>query len=57
MQFPEDEQGFAMEDQVYFGDTGLLVHPVVKKDATSVDVYLAEAEVFPHVIHPNSVLL
>jgi mannosyl-oligosaccharide alpha-1,3-glucosidase len=48
MQFPEDEQGFAIEDQVYFGDTGLLIHPVVKKDATSVDVYLAESEVpFP----------
>jgi mannosyl-oligosaccharide alpha-1,3-glucosidase len=57
MQFPEDEQGFAMEDQVYFGDTGLLVHPVVKKDATSVDIYLAEAEVSPQVIRANSALL
>jgi mannosyl-oligosaccharide alpha-1,3-glucosidase len=57
MQFPEDEQGFAMEDQVYFGETGLLIHPVVKKDATSVDVYLAETEASPHVVYANSALL
>ena len=52
MQFPEDELGFAMEDQVYLGDTGLLVHPVVTKGAESVQVYLAESEV-----HPSGTLL
>lgn len=45
MQFPEDEGGFAMDDQAYLGDTGILIHPVVKKGATSVSVYLAEDEV------------
>jgi mannosyl-oligosaccharide alpha-1,3-glucosidase len=45
MQFPEDESGFAIEDQVYLGDTGILIHPVVKKGAESVDVYLGESEV------------
>jgi hypothetical protein len=45
MQFPEDEHGFTMEDQVYLGDTGMLVHPVTKKDAESVDVYIGETEV------------
>ena len=47
MQFPDDEAAFAMEDQVYLGDTGILIHPVVQKDAKSVDVYLGEAEVYP----------
>lgn len=47
MQFPEDEMGFAMEDQVYLGNTGILIHPVVKKGADSVQVYLGEDEVPP----------
>jgi len=50
MQLPEDEHGFAMEDQVYLGDTGILIHPVVKKGAESVQVYLGESEVFPFLI-------
>jgi alpha 1,3-glucosidase len=41
---PEDEQGFAIDDQLYLGSTGLLAKPVVKEDATSVDIYLADAE-------------
>jgi len=45
LQFPDDEQGFAMEDQVYLGDSGILVHPVVKQDADSVNVYLGETQV------------
>jgi len=47
MQFPEDEIGFSMEDQVYLGNTGILIHPVVKKGADSVQVYLGEDEVLP----------
>jgi alpha 1,3-glucosidase len=47
IQFPEDEKGFAMDDQAYLGDTGILIHPVVKKGATSVTVYLAEDKVGP----------
>jgi mannosyl-oligosaccharide alpha-1,3-glucosidase len=45
MQFPDDEQGYAIENQVYLGDTGILVHPVTQAGAESVDVYIAEAEV------------
>jgi mannosyl-oligosaccharide alpha-1,3-glucosidase len=45
MQFPMDEQGFGVEDQVYLGDTGILFHPVVKPGADSVEVYIAESEV------------
>ena len=36
-----------MDDQAYLGDTGILIHPVVKKGATSVTVYLAEDKVYP----------
>ena len=48
MQFPEDVEGFSIENQVYLGDTGLLIHPVVKQDAKSVDVYIGESEVRSH---------
>ncbi|KAI4142484.1 MAG: hypothetical protein L6R39_004919 [Caloplaca ligustica] len=37
---PSDEAGFALDDQYYVGDTGLLVKPVLKEGATSVDIYL-----------------
>ena len=47
MQFPDDEQGFAVDNQVYIGDTGILVHPVVQQGAESVEVYIAETEVYP----------
>ncbi|OAG04474.1 uncharacterized protein CC84DRAFT_1120912 [Paraphaeosphaeria sporulosa] len=39
---PEDERGFAVDDQLYIGSTGLLAKPVTKEGATSVDVYLAD---------------
>jgi alpha 1,3-glucosidase len=41
---PDDEQGFAIDDQLYLGSTGLLAKPVVTEGATSVDIYLADAE-------------
>ncbi|KAI4180650.1 MAG: hypothetical protein L6R41_007093 [Letrouitia leprolyta] len=37
---PSDDAGFALDDQFYVGDTGLLVKPVLKEGATSVDIYL-----------------
>ena len=43
---PTDEAGFAIEDQMYLGDTGLLVKPVVAEGAESVDVYLADDEAY-----------
>jgi alpha 1,3-glucosidase len=39
---PEDERGFAVDDQLYIGSTGLLAKPVTKEGATSVDVYIAD---------------
>ncbi|KAI4180105.1 MAG: hypothetical protein LQ346_007061 [Caloplaca aetnensis] len=37
---PSDNAGFALDDQFYVGDTGLLVKPVLKEGAESVDIYL-----------------
>lgn len=44
--FPEDEAGFAIDDQFFLGNTGLLVKPVVKEGATEADVYVVDDE--PH---------
>ena len=41
---PTDENGFAMDDQFYLGDSGLLVKPVTTEGATSAEIYLAEGE-------------
>lgn len=41
---PDDEQGFAIDDQFYLGSTGLLAKPVVTEGATSVDIYLSDSE-------------
>lgn len=43
---PGDEAGFAIDDQFYIGSTGLLVKPVTKEGATSVNVYLADDELY-----------
>ncbi|KAI5297499.1 hypothetical protein KEM56_004772, partial [Ascosphaera pollenicola] len=43
---PGDEAGFAVDDQFYFGDYGLLVKPVTEEGKTSVDVYVADGERF-----------
>lgn len=39
---PEDEAGFGIDDQMYLGSTGLLVKPVVKEGAETVDIYLGD---------------
>jgi hypothetical protein len=43
--FPSDEAGYAIDDQYYIGDSGLLFKPVVKEGATETDVYLSDDEV------------
>lgn len=42
--FPDDERGFAIDDQFYLGSTGLLVKPVIVEGAQSVEVYLADGD-------------
>ncbi|KAF2279870.1 uncharacterized protein EI97DRAFT_498202 [Westerdykella ornata] len=39
---PDDEKGFAVDDQLYIGSYGLLAKPVTKEGQSSVDVYLAD---------------
>lgn len=41
---PTDEQGFALDDQLYFGSTGLLTKPVVSEGANSADIYISDDE-------------
>lgn len=43
---PGDEAGFGLDDQFYVGSTGLLVKPVTKEGATSVDVYFTDDELY-----------
>lgn len=44
VQFPDDEEGFAIDDQFFLGDSGLLVKPVVKEGAESVEIYIPDEE-------------
>lgn len=44
--FPEDEQGFGIDDQFYLGSSGLLCKPVTTPGATSASVYLSDAQVY-----------
>jgi alpha 1,3-glucosidase len=39
---PDDEKGYAIDDQLYVGSTGLLFKPVVTEGSNSVDIYLAD---------------
>ncbi|KAL8871467.1 MAG: hypothetical protein Q9174_002710, partial [Haloplaca sp. 1 TL-2023] len=41
---PSDEAGFAIDDQFYVGNTGLLVKPVLKEGIETVDIYLPPTE-------------
>lgn len=46
---PNDAAGFALDDQLYLGGTGLLTKPVTTEGATSVSIYLpAEDVVTPY---------
>ncbi len=41
---PGDEKGFAIDDQLYLGSTGLLAKPVVKEGQEEQVIYLADKE-------------
>ncbi|KAI0667109.1 alpha-glucosidase [Trametes maxima] len=43
---PQDEAGFAIDDQFFVGSSGLLVKPVVEKSVTEATVYLPEDQVY-----------
>ncbi|KAL1759917.1 glycoside hydrolase family 31 protein [Schizophyllum commune] len=47
VQFPQDVNGFALDDQYFVGDSGLLVKPITTQGATEAEVYLpAEDNVY-----------
>ena len=43
---PSDEKGFAIDDQLHVGTTGLLFKPVCSEGAESVDIYIADGETY-----------
>jgi len=43
--FPEDKGGFAIDDQYYVGDSGILVKPVTTEGATTTDGYISDNQV------------
>lgn len=43
---PEEEAGFAVDDQLFVGSTGLLAKPVVDKDVYSTDIWIPDDEVY-----------
>jgi len=45
---PDDAEGFAIDDQYFIGETGLLIHPVVTEGATDASVYFAGSQVRSH---------
>ncbi|KAI0048850.1 glycoside hydrolase family 31 protein [Auriscalpium vulgare] len=44
--FPNDPNGFALDDQYFIGSSGLLVKPVTRPDVTEETVYLPENQVY-----------
>lgn len=43
---PDDEAGFALDDQFFVGSTGLLAKPVVSENAFTQDIYLPDDELY-----------
>ncbi|CCC10772.1 hypothetical protein SMACR_04391 [Sordaria macrospora] len=43
---PNEEAGFAIDDQFFVGNTGLLAKPVTQKDKETVDIWIPDNEVY-----------
>lgn len=43
---PTEEAGFAIDDQLFVGSTGLLAKPVVQQDKESADIWIPDDEVY-----------
>lgn len=48
LMFPDDPRGFAIDDQYYLGESGLLVKPPAKQGISHVDMYLADDQDYFH---------
>ncbi|KAI5799275.1 glycosyl hydrolases family 31-domain-containing protein [Peziza echinospora] len=44
--FPDNEAGFAIDDQFFLGDSGLLVKPIVHEGSTTTSIFLPDPEVY-----------
>ncbi|KAG6015238.1 hypothetical protein E4U54_003917 [Claviceps lovelessii] len=43
---PSEESGFAVDDQLFLGTTGLLAKPIVEKDTFSTEIWIPDDEVY-----------
>ncbi|CAI6096275.1 unnamed protein product [Clonostachys chloroleuca] len=43
---PSEEAGFAIDDQLFVGSTGLLAKPITKQDQFSTDIWIPDDEVY-----------
>lgn len=43
---PSEEDGFAIDDQMFVGSTGLLVKPIVEQGKDSTDVWIPDSQVY-----------
>ncbi|ODQ65314.1 alpha glucosidase II, alpha subunit [Nadsonia fulvescens var. elongata DSM 6958] len=43
---PKNERSFAIDDQFFVGNTGILAKPVVQQDVDSVEIYIPDDEVY-----------
>ncbi|KAK4242235.1 2 subunit alpha glucosidase [Achaetomium macrosporum] len=43
---PSEEAGFAIDDQFFVGNTGLLAKPVTEKEKFTVDIWIPDSEVY-----------
>jgi alpha 1,3-glucosidase len=43
---PSEESGFAVDDQLFVGTTGLLAKPIVEKDKFSTDIWIPDDEIY-----------
>ncbi|KAK9487295.1 glycosyl hydrolases family 31-domain-containing protein [Lipomyces starkeyi] len=43
---PDNEDALGIDDQFFFGETGLLVKPIVQEGATSTEIYLPDEEIY-----------
>ncbi|KAK7208183.1 putative alpha glucosidase II, alpha subunit [Myxozyma melibiosi] len=43
---PENEEALGIDDQFFFGETGLLVKPIVEEGKVETDIYLPDSQVY-----------
>ncbi|KAF5123365.1 Glucosidase 2 subunit alpha [Metarhizium anisopliae] len=43
---PSEESGFAIDDQLFLGTTGLLAKPIVEQDKFSTDIWIPDDEIY-----------